>query len=243
MRFEKQKKIKTLYFGLDPFEDINREVVHCPLIKVTPMAFGTEAIQKILTLFPKFTDVIFTSKSAVRIVYQYFLEVEALDWKQKKIYAVGKKTAEEIFHLFGDSIKKEHIFIAKEETAEGVVVLLKEGRERFQRLRRSQESQNLNDLQEGEPFYFWPHSALSRPVISNFLEDSAIPYFSCAVYDTEFIKPNPIPDLDNFQEIFFTSPSTVDAFFSIYSSIPEHIKVKTIGPITKRALELREVLR
>ena len=80
--------------------------------------------------------------------------------------------------------------------------------------------------------FFWPHSALSRPILPDFFKSQDISYVDCVLYDTEFQQPTPLPDFDKIDEITFTSPSTVDAFFHFFGrSLPKK-RFNTIGPIT-----------
>ncbi len=58
----------------------------------------------------------------------------------------------------------------------------------------------------------------------------------CFIYDTIVQKNQPIPDLEDIDEIVFTSPSTIKAFLDIFSAIPLDKKLVTMGPITQKAL-------
>lgn len=128
---------------------------------------------------------------------------------------VGKKTAEEL----SKQDFKAHL-IAEEETSEGIV-------EELKKLSFSQ-----------PPFFLWPHSALSRPIIKDFLENSTIPFKECILYDTKPHKMEPIPSFSSIDEIIFTSPSCVDAFLEIFGPLPQNKILTPIGPITKKRLDL-----
>jgi uroporphyrinogen-III synthase len=52
------------------------------------------------------------------------------------------------------------------------------------------------------------------------------------LYETVAQRVEPVPDLRLFDEIVFTSPSTVDAFFEIFGHIPSGKKIVAIGPVT-----------
>ncbi len=125
----------------------------------------------------------------------------------KTIIAVGKKTGEEA--------RAHHI--AEEETAEGVCALL-----------------DQLDL-EGATI-LWPHSALSRPVISDYLSERDIAFHDTVLYDTVTNRPFDPPNLDPIDEIVFTSPSTVKAFLELYGELPTNKKLTAQGPITQGAL-------
>lgn len=128
------------------------------------------------------------------------------------IYAVGKATA--------DAARQAGLYvraIATPETAEGMVTLLQQ--------------QNLSHAK-----IFWPRSALARTLISDYCRDAKIALVDICVYSTHLIKPTPLPALCDFDEVVFTSPSTVDGFFAIYATFPSHLKVRVIGPVTKNYL-------
>jgi len=84
--------------------------------------------------------------------------------------------------------------------------------------------------------FFYPHSKRARPLLRDYMKKHQIPYFSFPLYDTVLQKLEPVPDLNDFDEIVFTSPSTVEGFLQIYKSLPQDKKLTAIGPITKAAL-------
>lgn len=205
-----------LYLGLDPSRhDFDLPVIHYPVIKIQRKPFSS--LQSSFFPTKPYTHLIFTSRSAVQ-VFQKCSEHWALDfWSSTTVIAVGRATAQLILP-FGP----KELHIAEEETAEGVISLI-------QQLPRGDQD-----------FYFWPHSSLSRPVISQFLERESISFVSCDLYETECVTPLPKPDLSRVRTIVFTSPSTVEGFLQAYSSFPEGVELQCIGPITQKKL-LREV--
>jgi uroporphyrinogen-III synthase len=92
----------------------------------------------------------------------------------------------------------------------------------------------LRNCQVG--FLFWPRSALARPVLETYLRDSGISHFLFELYTTRTKREISLPTLDEFNEIVFTSPSTVRAFRELWGSWPPGIQITAIGPITKEAL-------
>ena len=110
------------------------------------------------------------------------------------------------------SIGKKDVLVASESTQEGVLALLK-----------------TIDLMNA--FLFYPRSKLARPLLS-----SAFPMFVLDLYETLLQRPEPVPDLKLFDEIIFTSPSTVDGFLHIFGSLPRDKILTPIGPITERKL-------
>ena len=96
-----------LYLGLDPPVDV--DVLHYPIIRTLPL----EISQKQWQAFPLFTHIIFTSKTAVKILSSYTL-------LGKKFLAIGSKTAAQIEQVgYGVS------GVAVPETQEGMIELLR----------------------------------------------------------------------------------------------------------------------
>jgi uroporphyrinogen-III synthase len=85
--------------------------------------------------------------------------------------------------------------------------------------------------------FFIPRSRLARSSLTDYMQENQIPYFALDLYDTYFQKLEPVPHLDDFDEIVFTSPSTVEGFLRIYGALPRTKKLSAIGPITQKALD------
>lgn len=208
---------KILYLGLDPSSYIAQgHVTHCPLIRIVPRSIEEPAIQQALQAFSSYTHIILTSKSTVDILLPYLAAsgYSASNWKDKTIFVVGQATAKRLQHW-----QIEPNFIAKQETAEGIIADL--------------QNCHLKNAQ-----CFWPHSAQARSVITDFCRLQEIPLISCILYDTQFQIPSSLPEIESFDEIVFTSPSTVQAFLQIYSKIPCHKQLTALGPITEVYLTL-----
>lgn len=157
-----------------------------------------------------FTHFIFTSKSGVDLFFK-LIPPEII--KNKFIISVGRKTTQSLNHQ-----GLEVHLTAKNECSEGIVNELK--------------SLDLKDAK-----VFWPHSALSRSVISDYLENEGVSFQEWILYDTHFNELSVMPDLGGIDEIFFTSPSTVDAFMHFYKELPVHITLTPIGSVTCSYLE------
>ena len=126
----------------------------------------------------------------------------------KSILAIGQATAGAL------QAKGLNPLMAPEATQEGIISLI-----------------------ANVPGYFLlPHSALARPTLTDYMTQKKIPFYSLTLYNTLFQKLEPVPDLDLFDEIVFTSPSTVEGFLRIYGTLPKKKKLTAIGPITERAL-------
>ena len=125
----------------------------------------------------------------------------------KTVIAVGKATAAELAKL-GVQAK-----IAQTETAEGVVELLS----------------NM-DLRDAK--VLWPHSGQARSVISDYLSAQGVNYSEWVLYNVVFKHPGHLVNLDEFDEVLFTSPSTVQSFLEIFRKLPPLHKCRAIGPVT-----------
>jgi len=206
---------RILYLGLDlPCELQCKEVTHCPLIKIEPRPREHSAIVHAFAWLSAYTHLIFTSKSAVRIFFDYaaMQGVAPIELDRKIFLTVGQRTAQE---LKNNGITQ--VLVASEETAEGVIAL-------------------LASLDLKNSFLFWPHSALSRPLISDWLQAHRPKHYACIFYDTVLNIPEPLPDISSYDEIIFTSPSTIDAFCAIFEKIPADKILSCIGPITEKYL-------
>ena len=121
---------------------------------------------------------------------------------------IGKAT-ENRLNDFG----KNACLVANEPSSEGVVELLKQ----------------LENI-----YILYPHSSISRDVITKYLRENR-KGFSFPIYDT---KPNlvQLPNLEEFDFLVFTSPSTVNAFEKICKNLPSKNKCISIGEVTQKAL-------
>lgn len=207
---------RILYLGLElPPSLKGKNVVHCPLIRIAPVPHDSPDVADAFSRMNDYTHLLFTSGTAAEIFFShathYGINAESL--ANKEIIAVGKRTAEKAASFIPQKAK-----VAEQETAEGVCALL--GR---------------MDLDQA--YLFWPRSSLSRPVIGNWLEQHRIRHASYRFYDTlPIILPSP-PPLDQFDEIIFTSPSTIEAFLKNYPLLPTAVKMTCIGPVTQAHME------
>lgn len=133
----------------------------------------------------------------------------------KTALAIGEATAEEL--------KKRGVscFLAPFATQEGMIELLK-----------------TLDLQDA--YLFWPRSSKARDVLELYLQTLNVRFQIVDLYDTHYQKLEPVPSLDQVEEIIFTSPSTVDGFLQIFGSLPKNKKLTPIGPITAKKIQSAE---
>lgn len=204
---------KVLYLGLDPLRyQVEGEITHYPIIQIVPRLADDPFIKQSIANFALYTHVIITSRSTVKILFDYLLlaNYQKQDWLGKVVIALGRATSSQ---LLSYGITPQ--IIAQEETAEGIISELKQI---YPSLR--------------QPFFFWPHSALSRPILANYLKQQGFRFQECILYETKVSNCLPLPSLTLFDEIIFTSPSTVDAFLTIFGQLPANKKLTPIGPVT-----------
>lgn len=164
-----------------------------------------EVLPKLREALAKTSHLIVTSKTTVKIL------CETLDphlFTDKKIFSVGQVTTRNL-ESYGLKADKT----ATTETAEGVIQLL--------------EAENKIS------YALWPHSALARPLIREYLDTRKVPHSAIPLYDTVPNDPGPLPQA--ISEIIFTSPSTVDNFYLLHPKV-EGPKLSCIGPITEARL-------
>ena len=137
--------------------------------------------------------------------------------QHKKILSIGRGTAEALkeagWYCFAT---------ASPETQEGMIDLLKVAC-------------------GGDSYLLYPRSSRARPLLANYLKEAGLKHQVCNLYDTVYLKPDPLPSLDDFEEIVFTSPSTIEAFLQIYGSLPKNKTLTCIGPVTSAAMRDKNI--
>lgn len=197
-----------LYTGLRPPATLNSDVHHVPFICVEPI-LGPH-VQSLIKAYAQYTHLLFTSQSAVH----FFVEQidRPISQLMPIIYSIGKATKRCL-----ESYQMPVTHVAEEETAEGMVALLRATMPPCGHL-------------------FYPHSAQARPILGKYLASSPFRSTVTAIYQTINLRPDPLPDLSVIKSVLFTSPSTVEAFLACYSRIPSHVTCFAIGPVTADAL-------
>jgi len=155
------------------------------------------------------SGIIITSKHGS----QFFVEAlrkAALPLPSLPFFCIGKISAQKTKELFSAS----SIIIAQKETQEGLVETI---------------------CKEAPRSLFWPRSSKARTHITATLLQKGI-----TVIDLSLYEPVPIdnpPSLSGIDEVLFTCPSSVDAFFAVvFRESLGTIKLRAIGPITEKRL-------
>jgi len=197
------------------------DVLHYPVITLERRCPHTDPkLRAALEHLTLYTHLLLTSRAAAVFLYEAVTSVgiqkeftAQLEQKVCTLCSIGPSTAQMACSLGWPS---HHT--ASSYTQEGMV-----------------ESLGSMDLTKG--YLFFPRSSSARSLIEHSLTEKQIRFCAPDLYDTRLQCPLPIPDLTLFDQVVFTSPSTVHGFFRIFPSFPSHLRVHTIGPITKRTLD------
>ena len=201
---------KVLYLGTDKTFSLERcEVMHYPVILLIPKTLQDENVKSCLKRLPLFSHCFLTSKNAVEILFT--LSLDALESLRGKCISIGPATTL--------ALQKRGItplWEAKLASQEGMI-------------------EEMQKHSWKNAYIFYPRSSLARSCLSLYLDQAKIAYEALDLYDTVCQAPQPIPSLEDIEEIIFTSPSTVEGFFRIFSEVPNGKKIRLQGPVTEEA--------
>jgi uroporphyrinogen-III synthase len=205
-------KKKILYTGIEyPQEQKNADIFHFPLISMKRRSLSLKETKQVFDRLYSYSHILFTSKYAVQ---SFFL--------CKKELNIPKDHLESVFLLaIGLStmkaLEKEGVYITyagSDETEEGAIRLL--------------ETLDLKDCK-----LLLPQSGMTRAKFIYYLEEKDILYDLIILYDLHRENPQTKVNLKEFDEIIFTSPVAVDAFFNIYEDLPHTLQVHCMGMMTR----------
>ncbi|MFH1283821.1 MAG: uroporphyrinogen-III C-methyltransferase [bacterium] len=186
--------------------------VHLPMIRIEPLADYTEFDEHVKHI-RDFDWIVFTSRVGVEYFFKRFnyLGFDARHLHNIKIAVIGQSTRQELNQhgLMPDVIPQD-------ESSKGLVDALKD-----------------NDIKGSKIFI--PRSNLSDKGMEKACTDLSAEVIASLAYNN--VMPPDLPDLNlkEFNEILFTSPSTVRNFKRRYGTIPDDISVACIGDVTKAA--------
>jgi len=148
--------------------------------------------------------VVFTSKTAVQLFCPSFSSF----LQNKVIVATGKATAQALRY------NGIHVhFVPKNESQEGLV------KEVFCHTTLS---------------WFWPKSKQARSSLQHYFASQMKSLIAVDFYEISYKKSRlPYEELLFFSSFVFTSPSTVDSYFSQFHAIPPHVQVYVQGEVTR----------
>ncbi len=132
------------------------------------------------------------------------------DLDSKKLIAIGPSTAKML---------PKKALLPREATQEGLISL-------FEKI-------PLSQMQ-----LLWPRSSLSRPLIIDYLTKKKVSFEAPVLYRTEPKIYDLTPAFADFDQIVITSPSCLDSLLKNWGELPPLEKIVTLGPVTKKALDL-----
>jgi|GEM_PF-2815205 len=200
--------MSTLYFGVD--NSSHPESVHIPLISIEYRTEKDLEVRAFLDDIDAFTHLVFTSKHGAIALLKH-VSVSAI--QKKTIISIGKATTKKLTEL-GLHVDRT----AEEETQEGVL-------------------HELNLLDLNGAYIGIPCSSRARKTLATLLAYRGVRHLIGYLYDTRLVKDATLPDLNTVQEVIFTSPSTVQAFTSYHTILPQHLRTTFQGTVTKRCFE------
>ncbi len=209
-----KKNKRVLFTGLSKERFFTQETYfHLPLIKIEPLEDYKE-FDVYIKRIKYFDWIIFSSRYGVNYFFERVKETgkDTRVLSNIKIAAIGNSTKNQ---LLSEGICAD--IVPTKESSEGLI-------EKFQTL----------DI-KGKKI-FLPRSDISDKGLSKALTKLGAKVYTSFAYRN--VMPKELPDLDLkfFDEIVFTSPSTVRNFKKRYKILPEKIKIRCIGDVTQREL-------
>jgi len=179
-------------------DELDLSVTAEAFIQIDLIPFSKEKIELINTK-PE-ANWIFTSQNAVKCISKNLSSLKFL--KEKLVFAIGDKTAEELLNI-------------------GLIASIPE----------HHNSQSLVELLEKQTGSSYIHFSgnLRQNIISDFMFEKKFDFKEIECYQTKLYQPN--ININNFDAICFCSPSAVISFFSKYK-IKESIPCIAIGSTT-----------
>ncbi len=188
------------------------QIVPFPTIKIVPINFDYKN-------FENYDYYLFTSVNSVKF---FFEKVRPEKIKEKKVIAVGEKTANKLKEM-----GFEKILIPEEFRAEGVIKLIENNWNKFK---------NKSILV--------PRAKEGREILEKYFKNKNIRIDILPTYETIPNIPENAKEVENLFKnkdikiVVFTSPSTFKNFLRIFDKkILENAKIAVIGKTTKKAIE------
>ncbi len=213
-RGRQQKKNHILYLGTNPqkYQALG-QLVHHPMIELIENPLTPQQIDQLREDLQKCDLVLLTSRFAVRFFMSLLKKHNLTDLlSMKKIAVIGRDT-EQALEQFGYEAK----VVADEESSEGF-------------LRELQENFDLR----GSRILF-PRSALPNPFLIKELRSRGSEVYEYPVYQNKKPERKELPK-GKFDQIIFTSPSTVVNYLRDHGPIPKDWEIVCKGPLTQKCL-------
>ncbi len=206
---------RILFTGLSPERFfLPGTYFHLPLIKIEPID-NYDEFDGYLKAIGLFDWIVFTSRYGAEY---FFRRLNWLGFDTRRV--AGNKIA-----AIGDSTEKKLLefgiipdLVPREESSRGLI-------KKFQ------------DVDLRGKRIFLPRSDISDKGLEKALEKQGAKVTGGIAYRN--VMPENLPDLDlnYFNEILFTSPSTVRNFIKRYRSLPAAVKARCIGEVTRKEVK------
>jgi uroporphyrinogen III methyltransferase/synthase len=211
--FRKAKKV--LFTGLSGERFFKRGIFFpLPLIQIKPLKDYAQ-MDSLIKRMDIFDWIIFTSRFGVLYFFQELFKMgfDSRNLGGVKVAAIGSSTAEKLrkYGIIAD-------LIPPEESSAGLL----------------SEFKKLN-IRENKVLL--PRSDLADESLSEGLKNLGAEVYTCVAYRNVMPENLPELDLNFFDEIIFTSPSTLRNFIKRYGKPPERVRIRTIGPLTAKEAE------
>lgn len=203
---------RVLYTGVDATGYSKEDnFFHLPLVSLHMRSLSIREITEVFEKIYSYSHILFTTKYGVKSFFHFMRELnipkEHLD--PVFILAVGASTK--------SALEEEGVYITyvgSDETEEGAIRMLE-----------------ALDL-EGANILI-PQAGITRPKLIHYLVEKSISYEVVILYDLIKERPYTEINLSKFDEVIFTTPIAVDAFFDIYDDIPAAMEVHSMGLATR----------
>ncbi|AFS27773.1 uroporphyrinogen-III synthase [Chlamydia psittaci] len=204
----------TLYLGLNR-ETANRyHASFVPILEIIPFARSSPQLRYALRYLEETSHILLTSPSSTSLFISRMRRKNSKKTLSTKHYlCLGEITASRLTKL----LPKAQYSLATIETGEGVLPMI------------SSLPKNARIL--------YPHSALSRPVIEDFLKRENRSFFAYSHYTIRERQLHPSV-FKQCSRVILTSPSGVRAYAKLFPQLPRRIHICQ-GPITLK--EFREI--
>ncbi|AGE74809.1 uroporphyrinogen-III synthase [Chlamydia psittaci Mat116] len=204
----------TIYLGLNR-ETANRyHASFVPILEIIPFARSSPQLRYALRYLEETSHILLTSPSSTSLFISRMRRKNSKKTLSTKHYlCLGEITASRLTRL----LPKAQYSLATIETGEGVLPMI------------SSLPKNARIL--------YPHSALSRPVIEDFLKRENRSFFAYSHYTIRERQLHPSV-FKQCSRVILTSPSGVRAYAKLFPQLPRRIH-SCQGPITLK--EFREI--
>ena len=207
-----RKRRNILFTGLSEERYfLEGDYYHLPLIRIDPLE-NYDEFDGHIKRTGEFDWIVFASRYGVEYFFKRLAaaRLDARALKGIKIAAVGSSTKNRLLD-FG--IRAD--LVPRDESSAGLLERLKK--------------ENL-----GGKRVFLPRSDISDKGLEEGIKSLGARVTSSFAYRNAMPEDLPALDFAMFDEIMFTSPSTVRNFKKRYGKAPAHVKVRCIGPVTRR---------